>query len=73
VILPIAVGAHAFRRLFVAEHTTIYLIGAVLLLGAMEPAMTAATTEPPKKTSLSMGRFGSPLPRAVVYGVRARL
>lgn len=32
VILPIAVGAQAFRRLFVAEHTTIYLIGAVLLL-----------------------------------------
>lgn len=33
VILPIAVGAQAFRRLFVAEHTTIYLIGAVVLLG----------------------------------------
>lgn len=33
VILPIAVGAQAFRRLFVAEHTTIYLIGALLLLG----------------------------------------
>lgn len=33
VILPIAVGAQAFRRLFTAEHTTIYLIGALLLLG----------------------------------------
>lgn len=33
VILPIAVGAQAFRRLFTAEHTTIYLIGSLLLLG----------------------------------------
>lgn len=33
VILPIAIGAQAFRRLFTAEHTTIYVIGAVLLLG----------------------------------------
>lgn len=33
VILPIAVGAQAVRRLFTAEHTTIYLIGALLLLG----------------------------------------
>lgn len=33
VILPIAVGAQAFRRLFTAQHTTIYLAGGLLLLG----------------------------------------
>ncbi|MGH2658313.1 MAG: cytochrome c biogenesis CcdA family protein [Actinomycetota bacterium] len=33
VILPIAVGAQAVRRVFTAEHTTIYLIGALVLLG----------------------------------------
>ena len=33
VILPIALGAAAFRSLFTAQHTTIYLIGATLMLG----------------------------------------
>lgn len=33
VILPLAMGAQAFRRLFTAQHTTIYLAGGLLLLG----------------------------------------
>ncbi|MGH2727658.1 MAG: cytochrome c biogenesis CcdA family protein, partial [Actinomycetota bacterium] len=33
VILPIAMGAQAFRRIFVTQHTLIYVLGAVLLLG----------------------------------------
>ncbi|MGH2579429.1 MAG: cytochrome c biogenesis CcdA family protein [Actinomycetota bacterium] len=33
VILPIAMGAQAFRRLFTAQHTTIYLAGGLLMLG----------------------------------------
>src|SRR5712691_3812202 len=33
VILPIALGAAAFRRLFTAQHTVIYLIGALFMLG----------------------------------------
>lgn len=32
VILPIAMGAQAFRRLFTTQHTTIYVVGGVLLL-----------------------------------------
>lgn len=32
VILPIALGAQAFRRLFTAEHATIYTIGGLMLL-----------------------------------------
>ena len=32
VILPLAMGAQAFRRLFTAQHTTIYLAGGLLLL-----------------------------------------
>lgn len=32
VILPIALGAQAFRRLFTAEHATIYTIGGLVLL-----------------------------------------
>ncbi len=33
VILPIAMGAQALRNLFVTEHTPIYVIGGLLLLG----------------------------------------
>ncbi len=33
VILPIALGAAAFRRLFTAQHTIIYMIGGLLMLG----------------------------------------
>src|SRR6266540_511988 len=33
VILPIAMGAQAVRRLFNAQHTVIYLVGGLLLLG----------------------------------------
>jgi cytochrome c-type biogenesis protein len=33
VILPIALGAQAFRRLFTAQHTTVFTIGALLMLG----------------------------------------
>src|SRR2546427_9421942 len=33
IILPIALGAAAFRRLFTAQHTAIYLTGGLLLLG----------------------------------------
>src|SRR5712692_2452858 len=33
IILPIALGAAAFRRLFTAQHTTIYLAGGLLMLG----------------------------------------
>src|SRR5438094_9780945 len=32
VILPIAVGVAAFRRLFTAQHTIVYLVGALLML-----------------------------------------
>ena len=32
VILPIAMGAVAFRRLFAAEHSTIYVVGGVFML-----------------------------------------
>jgi len=32
-ILPIALGAAAFRRLFTAQHTIIYMIGGLLMLG----------------------------------------
>ncbi|MGH2829011.1 MAG: cytochrome c biogenesis CcdA family protein [Actinomycetota bacterium] len=32
VILPIAMGAAVFRRLFITQHTTIYVVGAVFLL-----------------------------------------
>ncbi len=33
VILPIAMGAAAFRRLFTAQHTLIYVAGGLLMLG----------------------------------------
>lgn len=33
VILPIALGAAVFRRLFTAQHAVIYLIGAIVMLG----------------------------------------
>lgn len=33
VILPIAMGAQAFRRLFTTQHTTIYVVGGLLLFG----------------------------------------
>jgi len=33
VILPIALGAAAFRRVFTAQHTIVYLIGGLLMLG----------------------------------------
>src|SRR2546430_12248160 len=33
VILPIALGAAAFRRLFTAQHTIVYLVGGLLMLG----------------------------------------
>ena len=33
IILPIALGASVLRQLFAAQHTTIYVVGGVLLLG----------------------------------------
>jgi cytochrome c-type biogenesis protein len=33
VILPIALGAQAFRRLFTAQHTAVFTTGALLMLG----------------------------------------
>jgi cytochrome c-type biogenesis protein len=33
IILPIALGASLLRQLFAAQHTTIYIVGGLLLLG----------------------------------------
>lgn len=60
VILPIALGAQALRRVFISQHTLIYVIGAALLLGL------AAYT-------LLGGRFHLPMPGRRSTGKRGPL
>jgi cytochrome c-type biogenesis protein len=58
VILPIALGAQAFRRLFTAEHATIYAIGGLLLLGLGAYTLLGGQIHLPMPGRRSGGRTG---------------
>lgn len=58
VILPIALGAQAFRRLFTAEHATIYAIGGLLLLGLGAYTLLGGQIHLPMPGRRSGGRAG---------------
>lgn len=58
VILPIAMGAAAFRRLFTAEHATIYAIGGMLLLALAAYTLLGGQIHLPMPGRRTGGRAG---------------
>src|SRR5713226_8642143 len=58
IILPIALGAAAFRRLFTAQHITIYLIGGLLMLGLAAYTLLGGQIHLPMPGRRSVRRTG---------------
>src|SRR5712691_4636942 len=58
VILPIALGAAAFRRLFTAQHTIIYLAGGLLMLGLAAYLLLGGQIHLPMPGRRAGGRTG---------------
>lgn len=71
VILPIGLGAAALSRLFVEQHTTIYLVGGVVMLGAGIAVLSGwmPTLPMPGGRSAAGGGFGSAYLLGVFSGV----
>jgi len=58
VILPIALGAAAFRRLFTAQHTIVYLAGGLLMLGLAAYMLLGGQIHLPMPGRRADGRTG---------------
>ncbi|MBA2237655.1 MAG: cytochrome c biogenesis protein CcdA [Lysobacter sp.] len=58
VILPLALGASALRRLVAAEHTTIYLVGGALMLALGAYTLLGGTLKLPMPGRRSTGSTG---------------
>lgn len=58
VILPIAMGAAAVRRLLTAEHTTIYVVGGLLMLGLAAYLLLGGQLHLPMPGRRAGGRAG---------------